>query len=268
MIATTMFPAAMHIRNLRQLHHEITEVISTIHENIAHGRADLLVSLPELRKVMAELMEDSFQQVQLVATELGNHNLVRKVQEDQVQLEEDAHDADMLIDLYTIDTDQDGVKSWGTDATQGTPSQLHSTAWVSPSSPHESSSVATVDPFPANTPRKASVVFKMIDKDTPKHVQDNPDMQSGRATKTPAYQAGTETPAPQSRTDTLAYQAGTETPACQNGTKTPACQAGPVDSLQSEDTKMHQENCTVVPRQFLGFFATKLLLHTAVTMAD
>ena len=89
---------------------------------------------------MAELMEDSFQQVQLVATELGNHNLVRKVQEDQVQLEEDAHDADMLIDLYTMDTDQDEVESWGTDATQGTPSQLHSTAWVSPSSPHESSS--------------------------------------------------------------------------------------------------------------------------------
>ena len=193
-----MFPAAMHIRNLRQLHHEITEVISTIHENIAHGRADLLVSLPELRKVMAELMEDSFQQVQLVATELGNHNLVRKVQEDQVQLEEDAHDADMLIDLYTMDTDQDGVKSWGTDATQGTPSQLHSTAWVSPSSPHESSSVATVDPFPANTPRKASVA------------QDNPEMQAGRATETPAYQAETETPA----TETPAYQAGTETPAC------------------------------------------------------
>ena len=224
-----MFPAAMHIRNLRQLHHEITEVISTVHENIAHGRADLLVSLPELRKVMAELMEDSFQQVQLVATELGNHNLVRKVQEDQVQLEEDAHDADMLIDLYTMDTDQDGVESWGTDATQGTPSQLHSTAWVSPSSPHKSSSVATVDPFPANTPRKASVVFKMIDMDTPKHVQDNPEMQS--------------------RTDTPAYQAGTETPACQNGTKTPACQAGPVDSLQSEGTKMHQENWTV-PRHF------------------
>ena len=31
--------------------------------------------------------------------------------------------------------------------------------------------------------------------------------------------------------------------------------------------KMHQENCTV-PRKFFVFFATKLLLHTAVTMAD
>ena len=253
-----MLPAT---RNLRQLHSEITEVISTIHENIDHGRADLLVSLPELRKVMVELMDDSNQQVQLLVTEFGNHSLVREMQQDQVQLEEDAHDADMLIDLYTMDGDQDGVARWGT------PSQLHSKAWVSSSSPQGSSSVATRDPFPANTPRKASVVFKMIDMDTPKHVQDNPEMQSGRATKTPAYQAGTETPAPQSRTDTLAYQAGTETPACQNGTKTPAFQAGPVDSLQSEDTKMHQENCTV-PRQFLGFFATKLLLHTAVTMAD
>jgi hypothetical protein len=149
-------------RNLRQLHTEIAEVISTIHENIDHGRADLLVSLPELRKVLVELIDDSNQQVQLLVTESGNHGLVREMQQDQVQLEEDAHDADMLIDLYTMDGDQDGVARWGT------PSQLHSTSWGSSSSPQGSSSVDTRDPFPANTPRKASVVFKMIDMDTPK----------------------------------------------------------------------------------------------------
>ena len=104
-----MLPAATHrvTRNLRQLHSEIAEIINIIHENIDHGRADLLVSLPELRKVMVELMEDSYQQVQLLATEFGNHSLVREMQQDQVHLEEDAHDADMLIDLYTMETDQD-----------------------------------------------------------------------------------------------------------------------------------------------------------------
>ena len=113
---TTMHPAAMHrvTRNLRQLHSEITEVINTIHENIDHGRADLLVCLPELRKAMVELMEDSFQQVQLLATELGNHSLVREAQQAQGQLRDDAHDADMLIDLYTMDTDEDGVECWDT----------------------------------------------------------------------------------------------------------------------------------------------------------
>jgi hypothetical protein len=136
--STTILPAT---RNLRQLHSEIAEVISTIHENIDHGRADLLVSLPELRKVMVELMDDSNQQVQLLVTEFGNHSLVREMQLDQVQLEEDAHDADMLIDLYTIDGDQDGVARWGT------PSQLHSTAWVSSSSP-QGSSCCLKRPFP------------------------------------------------------------------------------------------------------------------------
>ena len=174
---------------------------------------------------MVELMEDSYQQVQLLATEFGNHSLVREMQQDQVHLEEDAHDADMLIDLYTMETDQDWVEGWdtvdtqkthsqlhSTDATHESPSQLHSTAWGSKSSPQGSTSVLG-------------------------------ESMSGWATCTVL------------QTETPAYQAGTETPACQNGTKTPACQAGPVDSLQSEDTKMHQENCTV-PRQFLTNLTT------------
>ena len=114
----TMLPATTHriIRNLRQLHSEISEVIGTIHENIDHGRADLLVSLPELREVMIELMEDRLQQVQLLANELGNHSLVREVRQGHAQLEYDAHDADMLIDLYTMDTDR--VEGWDTVPTQ------------------------------------------------------------------------------------------------------------------------------------------------------
>ena len=65
---------------------------------------------------MVELMEDSFQQVQLLATELGNHSLVREAQQAQGQLKDDAHDADMLIDLYTMDTDR--VEGWDTVPTQ------------------------------------------------------------------------------------------------------------------------------------------------------
>ena len=76
---------------------------------------------------MVELMEDSFQQVQLLATELGNHSLVREAQQAQGQLRDDAHDADMLIDLYTMDTDEDGVECWDTVDTQETHPQLHST---------------------------------------------------------------------------------------------------------------------------------------------
>jgi hypothetical protein len=80
--ATIPVPAPMpiHIGFLNKQQSEIMEVICTIHDNINQKRADLMVCIPELRRVMCGLMEEHLVDTRLLATELSiDHNLLANI---------------------------------------------------------------------------------------------------------------------------------------------------------------------------------------------
>ena len=94
------------IKTLKDLTSEIAEVISTIHVNIDHQRAELWVCLPELGKVLGSLLEDHSLHVKLVrclASKLGDHDLVEKIEQEQVQLEVEVFKAFDLVDMFAMD---------------------------------------------------------------------------------------------------------------------------------------------------------------------
>ena len=199
------------IRILKDLSSEITEVIETIHDNVAHQRADILVCLPELGKALCGLMEDHSQHVELVrhlAAKLGDHGLVEEVEQEQVQLEEEAYKASELVDMFAMDEDW----TYGQDTVDNTAQGYDDSALAATASENsQEGSTGNRD----KTSATQSPAF-----------QAGPITPATPGSKTPAHQAGPETPAYQAGTETPAYQAGTETPAYQAGPETPAYQTG------------------------------------------
>ena len=100
-------PMAIHIGTLNKQQSEIMEVICTIHDNINQKRADLMVCIPELRRVMCGLMEEHLVGTRLLATELSmDHNLLAHILHHD-KLEDAANDALSHINHTVMDSEED-----------------------------------------------------------------------------------------------------------------------------------------------------------------
>ena len=106
--ATVPAPMPMITRLLKQQRSDILEVIETVTDNINQQRADLLVCIPELRKIMCGLMEDHLGNVKLLATKLGkSHTLVREIVEQHHQLEDTVNGTLRQVNQMVMDSKED-----------------------------------------------------------------------------------------------------------------------------------------------------------------
>ena len=72
---------------LKTQRHEIEEVIETIQDNITQWRSDLEVCIPELKRILYDLMEDHFDFIKHLASMLGGeHPVIRIINKDSEHL--------------------------------------------------------------------------------------------------------------------------------------------------------------------------------------
>ena len=99
---------------LKQQEIEIEEVIDTIHENINHQRSDLRFCLPELKKVLIDLLQEHCSDTKHLATELGvDHPMVRVWEHRDDQLVDWANEA-----LYLTGITLRNYEEWDLDETE------------------------------------------------------------------------------------------------------------------------------------------------------